>query len=58
MNDEKHADDPAEDAASMPRPQLRTLGWHRRFGQQYVALLHKNGEIPSRVLNLQVSHMI
>lgn len=32
------------DADAGQQPDLRTRGWHRRFGQQYVALLYKNGE--------------
>lgn len=31
-------------ADATPQPDLRTLGWHCRFGQQYLALLYKNGE--------------
>ncbi len=35
----------AADAANeLNKTDMRTRGWHRRFGQQYVALLYKNGE--------------
>lgn len=45
MKGKKQTVNPADPATVNPGPDLRTRGWYRRFGQQYVALLYKNGEM-------------
>jgi hypothetical protein len=44
MKGKKQTVDAADPAAANAGQDLRTRGWHRRFGQQFIALLYKNGE--------------
>jgi ABC-type multidrug transport system ATPase subunit len=48
MKGKKQTVDPADPATAHDGPDLRTRGWHRRFGQQFVVLLYKNGLVASR----------